>query len=65
MEKQKAIMRNWFMDHSRSDYKTVLVGEIVEHPRFEKGATVTTSEVVFYDSESGVAKTKNTIYNLI
>ena len=57
--KQRAIIRNWYIDGSDR-----IKGQVYGHPLFEDGTQVTTSRVVYFDKEAKKAITKNTEYEL-
>lgn len=52
-------LENWFI----TDYDLIM-GEIYGHPTIPDGETVRTSRVVYLDTDSGDAITKNTHYIL-
>jgi hypothetical protein len=65
--KQQAIIKNWVIQPGLSG-KIKLFGDIVEHPKFEEGAPVATSEIVsinIREAEQKTVETLNTIYKLI
>ena len=43
----------------------VLSGYVVDHPRFEEGELIFTSEVLRRYEDAGVAETLNTVYKLV
>ena len=68
-------LENWYISSKGLDLKPysmleeqiyVLIGDVYGHPteRHYDGKTVCTSEVIDLDLKNGVAKTKNTIYEL-
>jgi len=63
MEKQKAIIKDWVISDLRD--KQVLIGHIVEHPKFQQGQRITTSYLVKLDIENNTVETQNTIYKLV
>lgn len=56
MERQKAILTNWYVAYGR------LYGEVVEHPNFEPGDEISTTQIS--KMGYGWAQTLNTDYEL-
>jgi len=63
MEKQRATIKDWIISDKKNGQ--VLIGHIVDHPRFCQGQTITTSYLVNIDIENKIAETLNTIYILV
>jgi hypothetical protein len=63
---QKAELRNWRIIEI-SDTIRMLVGQIYNDAtgRFEDGATVRTSNIMWIDEMKSVARTRNTTYTLV
>jgi len=68
-EEESPKLKNWFYHGDKSfPYNiegNILSGNVYDHPKFDNGAYIYTSKVIFINRLVGIGQTMNTTYILI